>query len=69
MERTVNDFIHGERMAGEFVSDLLRDLAELETEVHERPEFVLSKLTEARDDIQKYRNNFIEIEQQMRKSI
>jgi len=66
---TIESFLETERVAGEFIARLLYDLAQLHDEVDERPDFVLTKLEEARTVIQQYRDRFIELEKRMRAAI
>ena len=69
LKKGIDEFIQNERMAGEFVSKLLKKLTRLADKVEEKPQHVQKELEKARDSIQQYRDAFIDIERRMRVSM
>jgi hypothetical protein len=69
LERTIEQFMDNEFVVGIFVSKVLKNLAKLDKEADKNPAFVLGYFENARDDIEKYRDKFIEIEKNIRASI
>ena len=68
LKKGIEEFIRNERMAGEFVSKLLKKLTKLADKVDKKSEYVQNELEKARDSIQQYRDAFIDIEKRMRVS-
>ena len=69
LKKGIDEFIQSERMAGEFVSKILKQLTKLADKVDKKPEYVQNELEKARDSIQQYRDAFIDIERRMRSSM
>ncbi len=69
LKSTIEQFLRAEEAAGQFVAAILKDLSQLGHKVDSRKKYVMAKLIEARDSIQKYRDKFIFLEKKMRAAI
>jgi cell division septum initiation protein DivIVA len=69
LKNTIEKFLATEATAGEFVRRILENLADLETKIDSDRAMVADELQHAKQKVQSYRDQFIDLEKKVRSTI
>lgn len=69
LQQLINNYIRNEGAAGRLIGETLTDLSKLSLQVDTDPQTVGAEIEKAKNNIQKWRDKFIKLEKQIRKTI
>lgn len=69
LQKLIGDYLRNEGAAGRLIGETLTDLSKLASQIDSNPQFVSSEIDKAKNDVQKWRDKFIKLEKQLRKTI